>query len=345
MGRKIISIIVPCYNVEKYIDRCFDGIISQTLGIDRMEIIVVDDSSTDGTLDKLKIYEEKYQDSVVLIPLKKNVGQGSARNIALQYATAPYIGFVDSDDTIDSNMFKTMVSVIEENGCDFVECDWDYFSDNRQAYTSSSFKLGDTGFYDFSDFSIKDKYISKQLFFTAVWNKVFRKEFIIDNDISFVEGLRYEDMYFCFLAILYANSYYYLENSFYHYYLNPNGTMQQRKESYQLDVMDVSYAFLETVRKRGLYERYKDEVDWMFIEKYYVYMIWDIWDMYPEQAYDCYLDMKKTVIKLIPDYANNPFRRLEENEMDDMILKLLNLPLSKEQFEDIMDKLWQQQHK
>lgn len=343
MTNKKISIIIPCYNVENYIDRCFEGLVSQTIGLDSMEIIIVDDASTDGTLDKLKAYEKKYPESVILIPLEENAGQGAARNIALQYASAPYVGFVDSDDSIDSDMFTSMLSVIEENGCDFVECDWDFFSDDKEGYISSSFELGTPGYYDFSKPEVKDDYISKQLFFTSVWNKVFRRTFLVDNGIVFAEGVRYEDMYYCFLAILYAKSYYYVDRSFYHYYLNPKGTVQQRRAAHQFDMMDVACAFWEEAHERGLYEEYKYEVEWMFLEKYYVYMIWDIWDVFKEQAYEYYLEMKKVITALVPDYKSNPFRKLEENRMDDIILKLIDYPLTKGQFEDMMDKLWKQQ--
>lgn len=343
MAEKIVSVIIPCYNVEKYIDRCFEGLVSQTIGMDSMEIIIVDDASTDETVQKLKYYEQQYPESVMLIMLEKNGGQGAARNIAIQYATAPYIGFVDSDDCIDPSLFKTMTDIIEDRGCDFVECDWDFFSETGKGYTSSSFELGTPGYYDFSIRSVKDDYISKQLFFTSVWNKIFKRSFLDENGIFFPEGVKYEDMFFCYLAILYSKSYCYIDKYLYHYYLNPNGTIQRRKESYQFDMMDVAYLFLNTTKEKGLYEQFKNEIDWMFMEKYYVYMIWDIWELFPEEAYTCYLNMKEDVKKIVPDYGQNPFRSLPENKMDDVILRLIDMPLSREQFEGIMEKLWKQQ--
>lgn len=345
MSAKKISIIIPCYNVEKYIDRCFRGLLSQTLGIDNVEVVIVDDASTDNTVERIKLYEEKYPESIVLIELNKNVGQGAARNVALQYASAEYIGFVDSDDSIEPDMFRTMLSVIEEYKCDFVECDWDFFSDNKEGYTPSGFGVGCAGYYDFSNRVARDDYISKQLFFTSVWNKVFRKSFLLENEIHFIEGVKYEDMYYCFLTMLYSKSCFYIDKSYYHYFLNPKGTVQQRRNSFQFDIMDVAVAFLQTTRERNIYEKYNFEVDWMFIEKYYVYMIWDLWDVFQEQAYDYYMEMKKNVKKIVPNYKNNPFRIRQENKMDDAILKLIDMPLSKEEFENLMNKLWQQQHK
>jgi hypothetical protein len=83
----------------------------------------------------------------------------------------------------------------------------------------------------------------------------------------------------------------------------------------------------------------------MFLEKYYVYMIWDIWDIVPDQAYDWYVQLKETVQKLVPDYGNNPFRQLASNQLDDFILKLLDYPLQRSQFDSLIQQLKAQQDK
>lgn len=342
---KKISIIIPCYNVENYIDRCFDSLKNQTLGIDAMEIIFINDASTDHTLDKLMEFEQEYPESVMIIPLEQNAKQGYARNVALEYASAPYIGYVDSDDFVDVHMFEDMISVIEDKNCDFVECDWDFFSTDEASFTANSFANSLVGYQDFSDSSIKNKYLVEQLFFTSMWTKVFKKSFLLEHNIHCIEGLRYEDMYFCFFAILNATSYYHIPKAYYHYYLNAEGTVQQRKIEQQLDMMDVAMAFYLEAKEQDIYAIHKEMIDWMFLEKYYIYMLWDIWDMAREQAYDCYLQMKEVIAKLVPDYMNNPFRKLECNHLDDFILKLLDYNLDQNQFEDLMIKLKSQQQK
>lgn len=341
--QKKISVIVPCYNVEQFVDRCFESLKNQTIGIGNMELIFVNDASTDGTLSKILEYERQYPDDVMVVNLEENRGLGAVRNIALSYATAPYIGCVDSDDWVEAEMFEKMVEALEEYNCDFVECDWGYFSDGNEDFKKSAFEIGEEGFYDFSNYDVKKKYIAEQLFFTSACNKVYNRRFLMEHELCFMEGKRYEDIYFCFLLILYTNSYYHISEAYYHYYQNPNGIVQQRTAPWQLDRMDVSLAFLEACLDRGLYERYKDAIDWMFLEKYYVYMIWDIWDVFTDQAYGYYLQMKKTILELIPDYKTNPFRELEFNKMDDMLLKLLDYPLDREKYEKLMGRLWEQQ--
>ena len=89
---KKISIIIPCYNVESYLDRCFESLKHQTLGFEQMELIFVNDASTDGTLDKLTALESQYPENIIVINFTENRRQGTARNVALEYASAPYIG-------------------------------------------------------------------------------------------------------------------------------------------------------------------------------------------------------------------------------------------------------------
>ena len=104
-----ISIIIPCYNVEKYLMRCFLSLKNQTIGIENLELIFVDDASTDDTWDIIQKIENKYSQNVIAVHCDENGRQGRARNIGMTYATAEYIGFVDSDDWVEPNMFEILL--------------------------------------------------------------------------------------------------------------------------------------------------------------------------------------------------------------------------------------------
>ena len=119
-----ISIIIPCYNVEKYIDKCMNSILNQTIGIENLEIILVDDKSTDNTVERLKQYEVAYPEQIMLILCEKNGRQGTARNIGMSYATGEYISFVDSDDWIRKDMYEILMTLIEETNADIVQFDF-----------------------------------------------------------------------------------------------------------------------------------------------------------------------------------------------------------------------------
>lgn len=109
-----ISIIVPCYNAEKYIRVCIESILKQTVPLDMLEIIFIDDDSTDKTCEIVKCYEEKYPESILLIECEKNAGPGAARNIGLQYASGNYIVFVDADDVISEGALERVYRIVHD---------------------------------------------------------------------------------------------------------------------------------------------------------------------------------------------------------------------------------------
>lgn len=337
---KKISIIIPCYNVEQYLDRCFNSLKNQTLGFEQMELIFVNDASTDGTLEKLTALESQYSENIIVINFTENRRQGTARNVALEYASAPYIGYVDSDDWVDITMFKKMLSAIEKYDCDFVECRWDLAQDENHRRPVK--KLGKPGYLDLHKSDVKSEFIGTQIGLTALWNKVFKKSFLVDNNIFCPEQIRYEDIFFCYLTFLYAKSYYRLDDVLYHYFVNPAGTVQQKAQEYQFDKMVIAVGFLNICKERGLYNQSKsnkDAIEWMFLEKYYVYMLWEVFQEFPERSYACYLQMKETVYELVPDYKSNPFRKWESNAFDDVMLKLLDYPLDENTFLGLRDEM------
>ena len=115
-----ISVIIPVYNVEKYISKCLDSIVNQTL--ESIEIIVVNDGSLDNSQEIIDEYVKKYPKKVKSF-IKDNGGQGSARNIGLQHAKGEYISFVDSDDWLELNTLKEMYNLAKKNNSDVVICD------------------------------------------------------------------------------------------------------------------------------------------------------------------------------------------------------------------------------
>ena len=328
---KKVSIIIPCYNVEQYIDRCFESLLNQTIGIEQLELIFVNDASADHTIDKLTQYEQQYPESIIVINFETNQRQGTARNIGLEYATAPYVGYVDADDWVELNMFERMVAAIEQYDCDFVECRWDFAKDKKNRQLPD--KLGEDGYMDFSDLKVREKFVGTKIALVMSCDKLFKRSFLVDNAICYPEGLRHEDFYFSYLVFLCAKSCYCLDDVLYHYYINPQSTVRQSGKAYHFDQMIVMCDFLQTCVERGLRDTYKDIVEWMFLEQYYVYILWKVFEQFPKQAYTVYLEMKDIILEWVPDYKNNPYRNWECNQFDDVMLKLLDYDLTAEQFE------------
>lgn len=332
---KRISVIIPCFNVEKYIDRCFDSLQRQTLGMEQMELIFVDDASTDHTCEKLLSYEQSFPDSVIVIRFSENQKQGTARNIALEYASAAYVGYVDADDWVETNMFEKMLSAMETYDCDFVCCGWDYARDPEHRKPTKNW--GNKGYMNLEDPVVRTEFIRSKVALVAMWDKIFKKNFLLEHQIFCPEKILNEDIFFTYLVFVYAKSCYFIEEALYHYFVNEHGTMRQKKQEYQFDKMTVTFGFLQTCIQRGLMEQNKEIIEWLFLERYYVYMLWEVFEQFPERAYDVYLEMKETVYRWVPDYKLNSFRKMDGNEFDDMILKLLDHEFNRDEFDQVRE--------
>ena len=113
-----VSVIVPVYNVEKYIGICIDSLLGQTLK--DLEIILVNDASPDQSIDILRSYEKQYPDRIVVIDSRENKRQGGARNLGIRKAQGEFIGFVDGDDFVRNDMYEVLLNKIQETCADFV---------------------------------------------------------------------------------------------------------------------------------------------------------------------------------------------------------------------------------
>ena len=118
--RPLISIIIPCYNSAEYLPQCMKSLEEQTIGLENLQLIFVDDASTDGgeTWQCILEFEQKHPLQVIAVSLEQNRAQGGARNVGIEYAAAEYIGFVDSDDYLDNRFFEILVSLIVEYDSD-----------------------------------------------------------------------------------------------------------------------------------------------------------------------------------------------------------------------------------
>lgn len=132
---KKISVIVPCHNVAKYLERCMERIINQSIGMEEIELILIDDASTDNgaTLQVLMDYERRFPDTVMLIPLEQNMRQGGARNIGISYAGGEYLMFCDADDWLAYRAMEILYHVAKEYDADVVEYRYKTVTDTKES--------------------------------------------------------------------------------------------------------------------------------------------------------------------------------------------------------------------
>ncbi len=269
MANDKISVIVPCYNVEKYIVRCIQSIENQTYGFENIELILINDASTDDTAALLEVYRQKYPQRVIVISLKKNGKQGAARNKGLDIASGKYVTFVDSDDMIDATMLEKMHNKIIEHDCDEVRCGMHRFSriqdiENRHIGTNDKYM-------DLTDDEQRKAYILSSMS-CVVPSRLFKREVLEKNHIRFMEGVSYEDAHFSGICCFYISSRYWLDEELYYYYQNENGTMGTYSCQKNMDHILVSNGLFEELKERGIYEdimkRFYHEIN-----AYYLWMI------------------------------------------------------------------------
>lgn len=338
---KLISIIVPCYNVEKYIDRCVNSLVGQTLGVDRLEIILVDDCSTDHTWECLVAIEQRYPESVAIVHCDENGRQGRARNIGLQYASAPYISFIDSDDWVELDMFEKMYAKSCQTNADIVMCD--YWRD----FDSADQKLPpkrDPGKQDRN--LLIDTVDKRKLFFAgsimefSACYKLYKAELIFDNQLCFPEKLAYEDHYFATLLYFYAKKVYILEERFYHYYVNPNSTVMTGNSSHHFDILNVDTLLWDECEKRGLLEDYREEMEYQFLSLCYLTSVKMLLLRMQTVPYDFFVQLKSEVLKRVPEYRTNKYVKELVTDLYKIVLELLDKDLSEAELDTIFHSLY-----
>lgn len=200
-----VSVIVPVYNVEKYLRKCLDSVLKQTLK--EIEIILINDGSTDYSGEICNEYSKK--DSRIKVLHKKNEGIATARNSGLEIAIGEFIMFVDSDDWIEENMVETMYLKAKENNLDVVQAQY-LRTDNIKSNCSIN-KFSNNIIEE-----LKREVISGNLY-TYVWDKIYKRSFIISDKIKFREKYIFEDWYFFMDVITKCNNYSIINDVVYNY--------------------------------------------------------------------------------------------------------------------------------
>lgn len=219
----MISIIVPVYKTEKYLERCIRSLVNQTY--QELEIILVDDGSPDNC--PVLCDEWKDKDKRIKVVHKKNGGLSSARNTGLTIATGKYVAFVDSDDDVELDMYRSMHEIAEKNQVDFVMSDYTRIESDGSRYIKS-LDIRE-GFYDRKDIieEIFPVLIMREEIdygpLLSVCHCMYRLEFLKNINLQFDEEVRWsEDNMFSAIMGYQCENFYYMKNkAFYHYYQNP----------------------------------------------------------------------------------------------------------------------------
>lgn len=242
-----MSVIIPMYNDEKYLEDCIGHIIGQTLSFEKnIQLILVDDNSEDNSYKIAKEYEKKYPNNIITAITEKNSGSGGRpRNIGIDLATGKYLMFSDGDDYFDLNAFEIMYNAIEEKGADFVTANWSFADENGIAWENPIF---DSEKFDNFKLDIQDYENTSWVMNSSMCNKIFNREFICLNNIKCLEDIPGEDTYFSMNAFLKAKNIYYVKNIIY-YYRQRNSSIKTASTSWSCSkkfFLDMSKAYKAT---------------------------------------------------------------------------------------------------
>jgi len=250
-----VSVIVPAYNASDYIEKCIDSLVKQTLK--EIEIIVIDDGSTDDTYKKLCNYKDK-----IKIVKQKNSGVASARNKGLSVATGEYIGYVDSDDWVEENMFELLYSKAKKNNCDVVECDFKYVDDYNSWDGIVDTKI------DINTIKEMKKYYINM--FPVIWNKIYNREKI--KDIKFKSGVWAEDVEYLYRVLPNINNIGKINKNLYYYYqrtVSESRLFDKRVYNY----IDNFNGIIEYYKENKIYDAFKNELEYCYVRYIYATFI------------------------------------------------------------------------
>lgn len=251
-----ITIIIPMFNVSTYIRQCASSLFSQSQV--HVQFIFIDDGSTDNGAELLtNLIEQNFfhlKDDIIIIKLESNRGVANARNVGISHALGEYIGFVDSDDWIEMSMFQELYHRAIDSHADIVGCNFIHEYPNESKYCYQKFT------------SNKYEYLRRLIngeIFPSLWSEIVRQDIYVNNGIRFEKGLNMgEDLLVNVQLVLYSNKISFLNQALYHYRHTDNSLCANKSlQSIESDVK-VASLISEIFVKKGLYEQYKNELNY-----------------------------------------------------------------------------------
>ncbi len=327
---KVISIIVPVYNGEATIERCVTSLLNQTIGMDRMEILLVDDCSTDDTYSILKAFEAKFPDVIHVIQTPENLRVGGARNLGIKHATGKYVGFVDADDWVEPVMYEHMIEKALSYNCDVVNCR--HSRDTQYGLLGENVKTGadDMGIVITNEKERSDFIVSNVMGICLAFH-IYRRSMLLENEILSPEKIAYEDNLFDPMVYLYAQRIYLLEEVLYHYYVNPNSIVLSLDQPYHRDFFTVGKLRFEEYKKRGVLEKFYDAITFDFLMGFYVAGLKVLVLRYSTPQINAFRELRQDTLDRVPDALANPYLQTHATELQRMQIAMLGADLTDEE--------------
>lgn len=298
-----LSVIVPVYNMagEGKLRFCMDSLVGQT--IDDYEIIAVDDASTDDSLEVLRGYEARFPGKVRVFSHEVNKRQGGAKNLGLREAKGDWIGFIDSDDWVVPDYYERLLARAEETGADMVGCDY-------SLVTKQCFEVGKVVRNNSEEQTGKlDEGRHKSLFMRpgSMVLKIYRADVLRENGLDFPEGIFYEDNCAGSVWSAYFDHFERIQEPLYFYYQHGSSTVHYITEEKCRNRMQAAERLCEECDRRGLSEKYRQELEYRFTELYYVVTLFSYMQGMKRPKLSFVKRLRKGAVERFPDFQDNVY--------------------------------------
>ena len=299
-----LSIIVPVYNMasDGKLNFCLDSLLNQTYK-GEYEIIAVDDASTDDSLSVLREYESKHPGMFKVIESRVNRHQGGARNLGIAEASGEWISFIDSDDWVSPDFYEKLIGRALETGADVVGCCYSLVS-------SQTFEVGEIARDEFKMASGEFTDERRRDFLnhlSSMVTKIYKSSLIKDNDLSFPEGIFYEDNAAFPIWAMYYKRFEYVDEPLYYYYQHDTSTVHTITASRCADRMEAAEFMLSEIKKRGFLDKYRPEIENIFTTVYFVNTLFSYMRMPHGRKYSVVRTLRKRMLEEFPDFRKNEF--------------------------------------
>lgn len=315
---KKVSVIIPCYNATKWLPQCFLSLVKQTIRIEEIELIFVDDASTDEgkTWALLEEFERAYPDSVVIVHLEVNMRQGGARNVGIQYASGEYLAFVDADDFVAEQWLEQTYNRAVEAQADILQFEYNYYTE-RIGATPAGRKVCAEHIY-LRSIEERKQFLMAEKITYGCWNKLYRRMMVIDMGVQYAEHLIYEEPLFVYPLLFRANSIVIMDQPYYYYRQNYTGTMRHDMENFQTLMMhaQVQKMVWDFMKKTMFFADYYEEIKLYFLHTYFYETLYFAKRRRFEFPMEAYRELALTVRQEVPDYTESPYESLIPLQME-----------------------------
>jgi len=295
-----VSIIIPIYNVEAYIADCINSLLNQTL--QEIEIIAVDDRGADQSIDIVRNIQTSHPrgNVIKIVQMPQNSRAGMARNAGIDHSQGTYIGFVDSDDWVEPDMFEELYNTAIKEDSDVC-----FSNAIKEDSDGKTFILSHPQI-ESGELTPQKKSRMLVEYVTAFWTAIYKRSLWNDNNIRFPKE-KYEDIFIAPLVIIYAHKFSYIKKNFYHYVIRENSictTVDDTKYQHKIQIFN---KLITLLKDRNLYEKFKNEIDYIYIKKAYLIALLNYVVNSEKPQIKTISSIRDEVNKIIPDYRSNKY--------------------------------------